>query len=204
MTTPKNHTESNTTVKRKQAGSIASLNALEPLQKNEAITRQVWQILATVNDPEVPVLSVVDLGIVRNVFIENEDTSDSAVDKIIVTITPTYSGCPAMDVISMQIRIALLQNGFKNIQINSVLSPAWTTEWMTEAGKNKLKAYGIAPPNPQQSVCSIQPFQAQEAIQCPRCNSYHTDMISQFGSTACKALYRCLDCKEPFDYFKCH
>lgn len=204
MTTPKNHIESNTTVKRQQAGSIASLNALEPLQKNEAITRQVWQILATVNDPEVPVLSVVDLGIVRNVFIENEDTSDSAVDKIIVTITPTYSGCPAMDVISMQIRIALLQNGFKNIQINSVLSPAWTTEWMTEAGKNKLKAYGIAPPNPQQSVCSIQPFQAQEAIQCPRCNSYHTEMISQFGSTACKALYRCLDCKEPFDYFKCH
>lgn len=204
MTTPKNHIESNTTVKRQQAGSIASLNALEPLKKNEAITRQVWQILATVNDPEVPVLSVVDLGIVRNVFIENEDTSDSAVDKIIVTITPTYSGCPAMDVISMQIRIALLQNGFKNIQINSVLSPAWTTEWMTEAGKNKLKAYGIAPPNPQQSVCSIQPFQAQEAIQCPRCNSYHTEMISQFGSTACKALYRCLDCKEPFDYFKCH
>ena len=204
MTTPKNHIESNIVVKRPQAGSIASLNALEPLQKNEAITRQVWQILATVNDPEVPVLSVIDLGIVRNVFIENEDTSDSAVDKIIVTITPTYSGCPAMDVISMQIRIALLQNGFKNIQINSVLSPAWTTEWMTEAGKNKLKAYGIAPPNPQQSVCSIQPFQAQEAIQCPRCNSYHTEMISQFGSTACKALYRCLDCKEPFDYFKCH
>ena len=204
MTTPKNHIESNTTVKRQQAGSTACLNALEPLKKNEAITRQVWQILATVNDPEVPVLSVVDLGIVRNVFIENEDTSDSAVDKIIVTITPTYSGCPAMDVISMQIRIALLQNGFKNIQINSVLSPAWTTEWMTEAGKNKLKAYGIAPPNPQQSVCSIQPFQAQEAIQCPRCNSYHTEMISQFGSTACKALYRCLDCKEPFDYFKCH
>ena len=204
MTTPKNHIESNTTVKRQQAGSIASLKAWEPLKKNEAITRQVWQILATVNDPEVPVLSVVDLGIVRNVFIENEDTSDSAVDKIIITITPTYSGCPAMDVISMQIRIALLQNGFKNIQINSVLSPAWTTEWMTEAGKNKLKAYGIAPPNPQQSVCSIQPFQAQEAIQCPRCNSYHTEMISQFGSTACKALYRCLDCKEPFDYFKCH
>ena len=204
MTTPKNHIESNTTVKRQQAGSIACLNALEPLQKNEAITRQVWQILATVNDPEVPVLSVIDLGIVRNVFIENEDTSDSAVDKIIITITPTYSGCPAMDVISMQIRFALLQNGFKNIQINSVLSPAWTTEWMTEAGKNKLKAYGIAPPNPQQSVCSIQPFQAQEAIQCPRCNSYHTEMISQFGSTACKALYRCLDCKEPFDYFKCH
>ena len=204
MTTPKNHIESNTAVKRQQAESIASLNALEPLEKNEAITRQVWQILATVNDPEVPVLSVVDLGIVRNVFIENKNDVSDAVDKIIVTITPTYSGCPAMDVISMQIRIALLQNGFKNIQINMVLSPAWTTEWMTEAGKNKLKAYGIAPPNPQQSVCSIQPFQAQEAIQCPRCNSYHTEMISQFGSTACKALYRCLDCKEPFDYFKCH
>lgn len=204
MTTPKNHIESNTAVKRQQAGSIASLNALKPLEKNEAITRQVWQILATVNDPEVPVLSVVDLGIVRNVFIENKNDVSDAVDKIIVTITPTYSGCPAMDVISMQIRFALLQNGFKNIQINMVLSPAWTTEWMTEAGKNKLKAYGIAPPNPQQSVCSIEPFQVQEAIQCPRCNSYHTEMISQFGSTACKALYRCLDCKEPFDYFKCH
>ena len=209
MTAPTNHIENSITVQMPEnsisqnAGSIVSLNDLEALKLNEVITKQVWQILATVNDPEVPVLSVVDLGIIRNVCIETtEDTA--SVDKIIVTITPTYSGCPAMDVISMQIRFALLQNGFKNIQINSVLSPAWTTEWMTEAGKNKLKAYGIAPPNPQQSVCSIEPFQAQEAIQCPRCNSYHTEMISQFGSTACKALYRCLDCKEPFDYFKCH
>ena len=168
-----------------------------------SMKQKVWQILESVNDPEVPVLSVIDLGIIRNVCIEN-DGNDSKEPQIIVTITPTYSGCPAMDVISMQIRFALLQNGFKNIHIKSVLSPAWTTEWMTEAGKNKLKAYGIAPPNPRQSVCSIQPFQAQEAIQCPRCNSYHTEMISQFGSTACKALYRCLDCKEPFDYFKCH
>lgn len=168
-----------------------------------SMKQKVWQILASVNDPEVPVLSVIDLGIIRDVFIEN-DGNDKKEPQIVVTITPTYSGCPAMDVISMQIRFALLQNGFKNIQIKSVLSPAWTTEWMTEAGRNKLKAYGIAPPNPKQSVCSIQPFQAQEAIQCPRCNSYHTEMISQFGSTACKALYRCLDCKEPFDYFKCH
>ena len=168
-----------------------------------SLENQIWQILAGVNDPEVPVLSVVDLGIIRNVSIE-KNVLNVEDDKIVVTITPTYSGCPAMDVISMQIRFALLQNGFKNIHIKSVLSPAWTTEWMTEAGKNKLKAYGIAPPNPRQSVCSIQPFQAQEAIQCPRCNSYHTEMISQFGSTACKALYRCLDCKEPFDYFKCH
>ena len=173
------------------------------LGEETKLKNRVWEILASVNDPEVPVLSVVDLGIIRNVSIERNALNVED-EKLVVTITPTYSGCPAMDVISMQIRFALLQNGFKNIQINAVLSPAWTTEWMTEDGKNKLKAFGIAPPNAMQSVCSTEPFQRQEAIQCPRCNSYHTEVISQFGSTACKALYRCLDCKEPFDYFKCH
>lgn len=168
--------------------------------------KKIWNILSQVNDPEVPVLSVLDLGIIRKVIIEQapggiEDINGPAVE---ITITPTYSGCPAMDVISMNIRFALLQAGYKNISIKSVLSPAWTTDWMTEEGKQKLKAYGIAPPNPKQIVCSTEPFQAQEAIQCPRCNSYHTQLISQFGSTACKSLYKCLDCKEPFDYFKCH
>jgi len=156
----------------------------------------IWSILETVTDPEVPVLSVTDLGIIRDV-----KTSD---DEVEVTITPTYSGCPAMDVISMNIRLALLSHGYKNVRIKQVLSPAWTTDWMSEEGKRKLKEYGIAPPNPRQQVCNEQLFAPNEAVQCPHCNSYHTHRISEFGSTACKALYRCDDCKEPFDYFKCH
>ena len=161
------------------------------------IKQTVWQVLETVMDPEVPVLSIVDLGIIRSV-----EVTDDATVKCIVT--PTYSGCPATDVINMSIRMALLEAGFKHINIQTTLTPAWTTEWMTVAGRQKLKAYGIAPPNPQQMVCTIDAFQQEEAVQCPHCNSYHTAIISRFGSTACKALYRCQDCKEPFDYFKCH
>ncbi|MBY0348416.1 MAG: phenylacetate-CoA oxygenase subunit PaaJ [Hydrotalea flava] len=157
----------------------------------------IWQLLETVKDPEVPVLSVVDLGIVRKVIIEDENT-------ISIAVTPTYSGCPAMDVIRMQLRILLLENGFKQVNIQQVLSPAWTTDWMSEKGKEQLKAYGIAPPLPKQTVCHPDAFQEEEAIQCPYCLSYHTRLVSRFGSTACKALYQCLDCKEPFDYFKCH
>ena len=163
---------------------------------------KIRDILSQVNDPEIPVLSVLDLGIVRKVEFSSAITA--AEREVIITITPTYSGCPAMDVIAMAIRFALLQNGYKHIKINTVLSPAWTTEWMSEAGKKKLKSYGIAPPNSRQNVCHPEPFQAEEAVQCPRCNSYHTQLISQFASTACKALYQCNDCKEPFDYFKCH
>ena len=159
-------------------------------------TQEIWKILETVTDPEVPVLSVIDLGIVRNVEINADD--------IIITVTPTYSGCPATEVINMFIKLALIENGYKNVQVKTVLSPAWTTEWMTETGKEKLKAYGIAPPKPMQVVCTPAHFQEEEAIECPHCNSYHTRLISRFGSTACKALYQCEDCKEPFDYFKCH
>jgi ring-1,2-phenylacetyl-CoA epoxidase subunit PaaD len=108
-----------------------------------------------------------------------------------------------MDVIQMDIRLKLLEKGYRNIQIQHSLSPAWTTDWMSEAGKKKLKEFGIAPPNPKQQFCSAEMFQ-QEAVQCPHCDSFHTEVISQFGSTACKALYRCLDCEEAFDYFKCH
>jgi len=97
-----------------------------------------------------------------------------------------------------------LEKGFKNIKITTVLSPAWTTDWMSEKGKQKLKAYGIAPPNPRQQVCNNDLFSPHEAVQCPQCSSYYTHRISEFGSTACKALYQCLECKEPFDYFKCH
>ena len=121
-----------------------------------------------------------------------------------VVITPTYSGCPAMDVISMEIKMVLLEHGFKNIMVTSILSPAWTTSWMSDAGKEKLRAYGIAPPNAIQTVCHPELFAEEEAIQCPHCLSYRTRLISQFGSTACKALYQCNDCLEPFDYFKCH
>ncbi|MEP7144637.1 MAG: 1,2-phenylacetyl-CoA epoxidase subunit PaaD [Ferruginibacter sp.] len=160
---------------------------------------KIWGILETVADPEVPVLSVTDLGIIRNViFLPGASAS------VEVLITPTYSGCPAMDAISFDIRLKLLEHGYKNIKITSILSPAWTTDWMSEAGKEKLKAYGIAPPNPKQVVCDTRLFAESEAIQCPLCNSYHTKLISRFGSTPCKALYQCQDCKEPFDYFKCH
>ena len=157
--------------------------------------QEIWKILEEVKDPEVPVLSVIDLGIVRSVTTEG--------DKIDITITPTYSGCPAMDVISMDIRLKLIEKGFRNVALHQQLSPAWTTDWMSEEGKQKLKAFGIAPPNPKQQFCTTEMFR-QEAVQCPRCHSFHTELISQFGSTACKAMYRCLDCKEPFDYFKCH
>lgn len=157
--------------------------------------QHIWNILEDVKDPEVPVLSVVDLGIVRSVKILD--------DKIDIVITPTYSGCPAMDVINMDIRLKLIEKGFRNITIQQQLSPAWTTDWMSEEGKKKLKAFGIAPPNPKQQFCTSEMFQ-QEAVQCPRCNSWHTQLISQFASTACKSMYRCLDCKEAFDYFKCH
>ncbi|MGZ3880883.1 MAG: 1,2-phenylacetyl-CoA epoxidase subunit PaaD [Flavisolibacter sp.] len=155
----------------------------------------IWKILEEVKDPEVPVLSVVDLGIIRSVT-----TSGDAID---ITITPTYSGCPAMDVIRMDIRLKLIEKGYRKLNIQQQLSPAWTTDWMSEEGKRKLKAFGIAPPNPKQQFCKTEMFQ-QEAVQCPRCDSWHTELISQFGSTACKSMYRCLDCKEAFDHFKCH
>ena len=163
----------------------------------------IWQILETVCDPEVPVLSIIDLGIVRNVVLQVSPFGRDLEGAEII-ITPTYTGCPAMDMISMHIKLALAEHGYKNVTITSVLSPAWTTDWMSETGKEKLKAYGIAPPNARQQVCNNELFAPHEAIQCPRCNSYHTNRISEFGSTACKSLYQCDDCKEPFDYFKCH
>jgi ring-1,2-phenylacetyl-CoA epoxidase subunit PaaD len=160
------------------------------------LTKKIWKLLETVMDPEVPVLSVIDLGIVRDVKMNDAE--------IEVVITPTYSGCPAMDVISMNIKMILLEHGYKKIKITSVLSPAWTTDWMSEHGKEKLKTFGIAPPTSKQQVCHTELFHDGEAIQCPHCNSFNTKLISQFGSTACKALYVCENCREPFDYFKCH
>ncbi len=168
-----------------------------------AIEQKIWSILQTVVDPEVPVLTITDLGIVREVVLK-VSSSGGDLEGAEIIITPTYTGCPAMDMIAMNIRLALAEQGYKQVKITSVLSPAWTTDWMTEAGKEKLKQYGIAPPNPKQQICDSKLFAAAEAVQCPLCNSYHTHRISEFGSTACKALYQCDDCKEPFDYFKCH
>jgi ring-1,2-phenylacetyl-CoA epoxidase subunit PaaD len=139
---------------------------------------------------------VIDLGIVRDIIV----SADGSVE---VIITPTYTGCPAMDMISANIRMELIEKGIDKVKVSTVLSPAWTTDWMSEEGKNKLKEYGIAPPLPKQQVCRTALF-SDEAIACPKCNSYHTKKVSEFGSTACKAQYQCLDCLEPFDYFKCH
>ena len=154
--------------------------------------------LADVKDPEVPALSILDLGIVRDVKVEDSDGQPT----VTVTITPTYSGCPAMDVISIGVRMALMGHGIKNIIIEQQLSPAWTTDWMTEDGKRKLKEYGIAPPN-RKAFHSLGLFEEEE-VECPHCNSKHTVMVSRYGPTSCKALYRCETCKEPFEYFKCH
>jgi ring-1,2-phenylacetyl-CoA epoxidase subunit PaaD len=149
----------------------------------------ILEILSTVCDPEIPVLTLADMGIIQDVILHPNETE--------IIITPTYNGCPAMDMIALNIRLALLQEGIHPIKITTVLSPAWTTDWMTESGKQKLKAYGIAAPNKQFPI-------AQDGVQCPQCNSTHTRLLSEFGSTACKALMQCNDCKEPFDYFKCH
>jgi ring-1,2-phenylacetyl-CoA epoxidase subunit PaaD len=163
--------------------------------------KKIWAILEQVTDPEIPVLSIVDLGIVRSVKIESSITSPSRNIEVRITITPTYSGCPAMDMIAMNIRIALLESGYSNVNIKTILSPAWTTDWMSEAGKEKLKAYGIAPPV---GKSFNQKYLEDLHVECPQCHSINTHLISQFGSTSCKALFQCDDCKEPFDYFKCH
>ncbi len=144
-------------------------------------------------DPEVPVLTVVDLGVVRDVNFENDSWK--------ITITPTYSGCPAMKRIEDDILEKLKENGIENASVELVLSPAWTTDWLSESGKKKLKEYGIAPPVAEVDKSVL--FAERPIVPCPKCNSKRTKMISQFGSTACKAHYQCEECLEPFDYFKC-
>lgn len=161
---------------------------------NKNTSGEIWEILRSVVDPEIPVLTVVDMGIIRDVV--------QTADAVEVSITPTYSGCPAMEAIGTDIKTALLQKGYSNVSIKSILSPAWTTEWITEEGKAKMQAYGIAPPETETAEKGVL-FGKTKSVTCPRCKSQHTTMISNFGSTACKALWKCEDCKEPFDYFKC-
>jgi ring-1,2-phenylacetyl-CoA epoxidase subunit PaaD len=154
---------------------------------------QLWELAATVVDPEIPVLTIEDLGILRDVAM-----TDAGVT---VTITPTYSGCPAMDAIRDDLLAAFRREGIEHVDIRLVLSPAWTTDWMSEVGKRKLAEYGIAPPSGHSSV-TRGPVRLALATRCPRCGSADTVEVSRFGSTSCKALYECRACLEPFDYFK--
>lgn len=160
------------------------------------LASDVWDALEEVTDPEIPVLTVTDLGIVRDVKVHGDG-------EVEVIITPTYSGCPAMNMIEINIRAVLQEQGYDQVKVTTVLHPAWTTDWMSKAGRQKLKQYGIAPPVDGTADKGAL-FAEQPEVECPQCGSRNTELVSQFGSTACKSLYRCLDCREPFDYFKCH
>jgi len=159
---------------------------------------QVWDIAATVCDPEIPVLTIEDLGILRDARVVDDGAGQRRVE---VTITPTYSGCPAMDAIRDDVVSALLGHGYGEVCVTAVLAPAWTTDWMTDSGKAKLAEYGIAPPSGRAGVRSG-PIRVGLSVRCPQCSSLTTRELTRFGSTSCKALYVCQDCKEPFDYFK--
>lgn len=155
---------------------------------------EIWSILSEVEDPEIPIINVVEMGIVRNV--------EQSANGVEVTITPTYSGCPAMKTIEEDIKEILQEKQIPSFTVKTVLSPAWTTDWMTEQAKEKLRQTGIAPPVGSSADKSLLMGKIRD-VRCPHCNSKNTIMISQFGSTACKALYKCGECLEPFDYFKC-
>lgn len=163
---------------------------------------QVWGWLAEVPDPEIPVISVTELGIVRDIAYDDET--------LVVAVTPTYSGCPATAVINLEIEAQLRRKGVERFRLERRLSPPWTTDWITPEARDKLKAYGIAPPVDGTAPDGRSAARAERlagrsnlAIECPRCASTRTEKISQFGSTPCKASYRCTACLEPFDYFKC-
>ncbi len=173
-------------------GAASRLNAEPP--GTDAATRRAWEVAASVLDPEVPVLTIEDLGVLRDVAVEG--------DRVTVTITPTYSGCPAMDAIRDDVVLALMSAGFADVDVLLVLAPAWTTDWMTDAGKRKLAEYGIAPPTGRAAARG--PIRLQLSVRCPRCGSLDTRELSRFGSTSCKALYECRACLEPFDHFKVH
>lgn len=155
---------------------------------------KVYSILETISDPEIPVLSILDLGVVRDVKQMDQN--------LIVSITPTYSACPAMHFIEQQIMLVLSKELDLNIQVETVLSPAWTTDWLSDQTKQKLREYGIAAPMHSSKINKLLNVN-DLTVHCPRCESTNTVKISEFGSTACKALYKCKDCLEPFDYFKC-
>lgn len=156
--------------------------------------REVWRILADVPDPEIPVLNVVELGLIRHVRVGQDG-------QVTVGVSPTYTGCPATEVISRSIQSRLEAQGYQHPKVESVLSPAWTSDWLTESARTKLKEYGIAPP--AHSVSHPKHLFREPKVACPRCSSTQTQKVSEFASTPCKALYRCSSCLEPFEYFKC-
>ena len=162
--------------------------------EHQILMNRAWAAAAAVPDPEVPVVTVADLGILREIRIEADGTP-------VALVTPTYSGCPATKTIEEDVLAAMLNAGLANARVQTVLSPAWTTDWLTQEGREKLRAYGIAPP--QQGTRSKRALFGQDLVPCPHCGSKQTERVSEFGSTPCKALYRCNDCREPFDYFKC-
>jgi len=162
---------------------------------HKSVQQTAWDIAARVCDPEIPVLTIADLGILRAVTVEDST--------ITVTITPTYSGCPAMAAIRADLLAVFAQEGYANVEVATVLAPAWTTDWMTGAGRAKLEEYGIAAPSGHASTGGHSGrVRLSLAVKCPQCQSLNTSEITRFGSTSCKALYVCRDCKEPFDYFK--
>lgn len=157
------------------------------------MAEEVWKWLAEVQDPEIPVLSVIDLGIVREV-----NVSDECVE---VAVAPTYSGCPATEVIERLVEKALTDRGATRVALKRVLTPAWSSDWITDAGRQKLLEYGIAPPLAGETKREL--LRGLRPVACPQCTSMNTTVVSEFGSTACKASYRCESCLEPFEYFKC-
>ena len=192
-------------VPRDEVSGLLADAAPQPASRDTVLA---W--LDQVMDPEVPVVSVVDLGIVRDVCWQF-DGPDGALATLVVTVTPTYSGCPATAVIAQSIKDELLAHGIALVKVHTQLSPAWTTDWMTAKGRDALRRYGIAPPmQPGVGGAAAQPIDIgglrarRGAVPCPQCGSHTTHLVSQFGSTACKALYQCRDCLEPFDYFKPH
>ncbi len=160
----------------------------------EALRRRAYEAASSVVDPEIPVLTIADLGVLRGVDVDADG-------RIEVSITPTYSGCPAMNMITVEVELALAKAGFPDGHVRLVLQPAWTTDWMSAEGRKKLRAYGIAPPLQGAGRGAL--F-ARSQVACPRCGAAETERLAEFGSTACKSLWRCLACREPFDYFKCH
>jgi ring-1,2-phenylacetyl-CoA epoxidase subunit PaaD len=162
-----------------------------------ATRSRAWDIAATVVDPEIPVLTIEDLGVLRSVHVETGEHGD----RVRVDLTPTYSGCPAIDAMRDDVRTALLGAGYRDVEVRMVLSPAWTTDWMSADGKRKLHEYGITPPNGSAPARGGR-ITLSMAVKCPRCDSLDTREVARFGSTSCKALYECNACLEPFDFFK--
>ncbi|WP_104195906.1 1,2-phenylacetyl-CoA epoxidase subunit PaaD [Cryobacterium sp. M15] len=177
--------------------TAAAHEAISRPRPIDAASLAAWTLAAQVVDPEIPVLTIEDLGVLRSVRVTR--------DAVAVTLTPTYSGCPAMDAMRDDVLAVLVSAGYENVSVRLVLSPAWTTDWMSVIGMNKLREYGIAAPTGHATVRGsgpVGPIRLKMAVKCPRCSSLNTRELAHFGSTSCKSLYECRDCLEPFDYFK--